>query len=333
LAVDPNNGEIRVWVGGIDFKHFQFDHINSRRQVGSTFKPFVYTTAIFNQGISPCFKVQDIQYTITPGESDFGLINTWAPSNSDGKFTNEYMNLKDALLQSVNSVSVYLMKELGNVDIVRNMVDKFGISKELIPKSPSICLGAADLSVMEMTAAYSVFANHGNYNKPVFVTRVEDKNGKPIYQAAPDQHKVLPENYNYVMLDMLQHAGRFIQPSLKSRVGGKTGTTNDYRDGWFMGVTPNLVVGTWVGGEDQWIRFKSIREGQGAVMARPIFVKFIQALEADRKTDFPIVTSFTKPEGELGITIDCEKYDSLFYRDKAEGIDDPLRMEETFDEL
>lgn len=332
LAMEPTTGHIKAWVGGIDFKHFQFDHINSRRQVGSTFKPFIYTTAIFNQGISPCHKVQDIQYTITPGESDFGLMDTWAPSNSDGKFSRDYINLKDGLLHSVNSVSVYLMKELGNVDIVRNMVDKFGIDKKLIPKSPSICLGSADLSVMEMTAAYSVFANNGTYNKPVFVTRIEDKNGKPIYQVTPDQHKVLPENYNYVMLDMLQHAAKIIQPRLKTRVGGKTGTTNDYRDGWFMGVTPNLVVGTWVGGEDQWIRFRSIREGQGGVMARPIFLNFLEALEADPNTDFTIETSFAKPEGKLGITIDCATYDSLYYQDKADPASDPLQMEDEFDE-
>lgn len=333
LAIEPSTGYIKAWVGGIDFRHFQFDHIHPRRQVGSTFKPFVYTTAIFNQGISPCFKVQDIQYTITPGESDFGLMDTWAPSNSDDKFSKEYINLKDALLHSVNSVSVYLMKELGSVDIVREMTDKFGIDKRIIPRSPSICLGAADISVMEMTAAYAVFANKGIYNKPVFVTRIEDKNGKLIYKATSDQHRVLPENYNYVMVDMLQYAARIIQHTVKSRVGGKTGTTNDYRDGWFMGVTPNLVVGTWVGGEDQWIRFRSIREGQGGVMARPIFVNFLQALESDPSIDFKIYSEFPKPEGELGVTIDCEKYDSLYYREDPNVPDDPLRYEETFDEL
>jgi penicillin-binding protein 1A len=332
LAIEPSTGYIKSWVGGIDFRNFQFDHINSRRQVGSTFKPFIYTTAIFNQGISPCFKVQDIQYSITPGESDFGLMETWSPSNSDGKFTNEYMNLKDGLLHSVNSVSVYLMKELGNVDIVRDLVDKFGIDKDIIPRSPSICLGSADISVMEMTAAYSVFANNGIYNKPLFVTRIEDKNGKLIYQATEDQRRVLPEDYNYVMLDMLQYAARIIQPQLKTRVGGKTGTTNDYRDGWFMGVSPDLVVGTWVGGEDQWIRFRSIREGQGGVMARPIFVNFMKALEADPNTGYEAKTAFTKPEGELRITIDCEKYDSLYYKEEPGLLDDPSRLEETFDE-
>jgi penicillin-binding protein 1A len=332
LAIEPSTGYIKAWVGGINFKHFQFDHINSKRQVGSTFKPFVYTTAIFNQGISPCLKVQDIQYTITPGESDFGLIDTWAPSNSDGKFTNEYITLKDGLLHSVNSVSVYLMKELGNVNIVRDMVEKFGIDGNLIPLSPSICLGAADLSVMDMTAAYSVFANHGIYNKPIFVTRIEDKNGKTIYKAISEQEKVLPENYNYVMLDMLQHAARIIAPRIESAVGGKTGTTNDYRDGWFMGITPNLVVGTWVGGEDQWIRFRSIREGQGGVMARPIFVKFIESLERDNNVHFPIVPEFEKPEGDLGINIDCEVYDSLYFRNNTNKDDDPIRLDETFDE-
>ncbi|HHH53905.1 MAG TPA: peptidoglycan glycosyltransferase, partial [Bacteroidetes bacterium] len=222
LAIDPHSGYIKAWVGGIDFKYFKFDHINSKRQVGSTFKPFIYATAIFNKGISPCMKVQDIQYSITPGESDFGLVKTWRPGNAE-EFSNEYLTLYEGLRQSKNSVSVYLMKELGNVDIVRDFVDKLGIDKNDIPRQPSICLGSADLSVMQMTGAYSVFSNKGVYNKPVFVTRIEDKNGKVIYNYIPEQHKAFPENYNYVMVNMLKYAAKIIQPGLKTEVGGKTG--------------------------------------------------------------------------------------------------------------
>lgn len=310
LAIDPHSGYIKAWVGGIDFKYFKFDHINSKRQVGSTFKPFIYATAIFNKGISPCMKVQDIQYSITPGESDFGLVKTWRPGNAE-EFSNEYLTLYEGLRQSKNSVSVYLMKELGNVDIVRDFVDKLGIDKNDIPRQPSICLGSADLSVMQMTGAYSVFSNKGVYNKPVFVTRIEDKNGKVIYNYIPEQHKAFPENYNYVMVNMLKYAAKIIQPGLKTEVGGKTGTTNDYRDGWFMGITPDLVVGTWVGGDEQWIKFRSITYGQGAYMARPTFVNFIKYLENSKNADYDPNVKFEEPIGGTGVELDCDKYKSF----------------------
>ncbi|HHH54536.1 MAG TPA: peptidoglycan glycosyltransferase, partial [Bacteroidetes bacterium] len=213
--------------------------------------------------------------------------------------------------QSKNSVSVYLMKELGNVDIVRDFVDKLGIDKNDIPRQPSICLGSADLSVMQMTGAYSVFSNKGVYNKPVFVTRIEDKNGKVIYNYIPEQHKAFPENYNYVMVNMLKYAAKIIQPGLKTEVGGKTGTTNDYRDGWFMGITPDLVVGTWVGGDEQWIKFRSITYGQGAYMARPTFVNFIKYLENSKNADYDPNVKFEEPIGGTGVELDCDKYKSF----------------------
>ena len=310
LAIDPHTGYIKAWVGGINFKYFQFDHINTKRQVGSTFKPFIYATAIINKGISPCMKVQDIQYSIVPGDGNFGLSKVWKPGNAE-EFTHEYLTLYDGLLKSKNSISVYLMKELKNVDIVRDFVSKLGIDKDDIPRQPSICLGAADLSVMQMTQAYSTFANKGVYNKPLFVLRIEDKEGRIIYNALPEQKRVINEDHNYVIVSMLRYAGKFIQNKLKTPIGGKTGTTNDYRDGWFMGISPNLVVGTWVGGDEQWIRFRSIRYGQGGYMARPIFVKFLQKLENSKNIDYNPNVRFEKPENGVNIELNCEVYDKL----------------------
>ncbi|GLR17019.1 transglycosylase domain-containing protein [Portibacter lacus] len=313
LAVDPESGEVKAWVGGSDHNYFQFDHINSNRQVGSTFKPFIYGTAIFQQGMSPCWKVKDVQYSIAPGDSKFGLLKKWEPSNANGKFSGENLTLYEGLKQSKNSVSVWLMKELGNVDVVRNLASNMGVPIDKIPRSPSICLGAAELSLMDMTGAYTTFANNGVYNKPIFVTKIEDKNGRLIYNAVPEQQTALPESYNYVMVDMLRYAASFIQGkyNFESEVGGKTGTTNNYVDGWFMGITPDLVVGTWVGGENPWIRFRSLANGQGGVMARPVFVDFLQKLEADPTVDYDKTKKFKKPEGGLSIEIDCKVYDEI----------------------
>ena len=307
LALDPANGYIKAWVGGVNFKYFMYDHINSKRQVGSTFKPFIYSTAILNKGINPCMKVQDIQYSITPGEGDFGLISTWSPENAD-KFSGQYFTLYDALYESKNSVSVYLMKELGNVDIVRHFVENFGIDINDIPRQPSICLGSADLSVMQMTGAYSVFANNGYYNAPVFVTRIEDRNGKVIYRYVQEKQKALPENFNYIMLSLLRYAGKVSQAKMATPMGGKSGTTNDYRDGWYMGITPQLVVGTWVGGDEQWIKFRSLIYGQGSYMARPIYEKFMQYLENTAGVDYNKNVSFLIPEGGPGMEINCDAF-------------------------
>ena len=308
LAIDPRDGYIKAWVGGVDFKYFMYDHINTKRQVGSTFKPFIYATAVYSMGINPCMKVQDTQYSIVPDEGDFGLISTWTPGNVES-FTGEYYNLFDALLKSLNSVSVYLMKELGNVDVVRNLIENFGIDKNDIPRQPSICLGAADLSVMQMTGAFSVFSNNGHFNRPVFVTRIEDRNGRIIYRHVPETKQALNPSFNYTMVKLLRYAGRSVQSRLSTPVGGKTGTTNDYRDGWFMGISPELVVGTWVGGSEQWIRFRSINYGQGSFMARPIFEKFMQGLENKSDIGFNKNAKFFEPPEGAGIELDCELFD------------------------
>ncbi|MEM9824431.1 MAG: penicillin-binding transpeptidase domain-containing protein, partial [Bacteroidota bacterium] len=320
MAVDPATGFVKAWVGGINHKYFQFDHVTSERQVGSTFKPFVYATAIAQQGVSPCMQVYDLPYTIHPGEGNFHLREEWTPNNADGKYSGAPYTLFKGLQYSKNTVSVYLMKQLGDASPVRNLVNNMGLSSTYrrsngtykIPHAPSICLGASDLTVQELTGAYTTFANNGIYNKPVFITRIEDKNGRSIYQEIPEERLALHPNANFVMVNMLKsvmNQGLSGFGSIKSEVGGKTGTTNDYVDGWFMGLTPDLVVGTWVGGDDRWIRFRTLNLGIGAKMARPFFAKLLRKLERDKAVDYDIEARFNIPPGDLGIVIDCEEYD------------------------
>ena len=320
LAVDPTSAEIKAWVGGINFKYFQYDHIKTRRQVGSTFKPFVYATAIAQQGISPCFEVYDNPVTIPAHYMNFTHYSDWTPRNSTQSYSGAKLNLKEALKNSVNTVSAYLMKQLGDTEPVRGLCDKLGIDSTrqkngkyiIMPGSPAICLGAADLTPFEMTAAYAGFANKGMYSLPYVIKKIEDKNGKVLYRSVPEEHAALAENADWVMLEMLQYnvKGAPGINTLKSQVGGKTGTTNNFTDGWFMGVTPRLVVGTWVGGEDRWIRFLSLGDGQGARMARPIFAAFINKLENDPKSGYDYNARFMRPPGDLGIETNCAAYES-----------------------
>jgi penicillin-binding protein 1A len=319
VAVDPTTSEIKAWVGGINFKHFQFDHIRTDRQVGSTFKPFVYASAIAQQGISPCMEVYDQAVTIPARYQNFTHVVDWTPKNSTGNYSGARLNLKEALKNSVNTASAFLMKQMGGTELVRGLCDNMGVDSALqangryrVPKQASICLGAADLTVLEMTGAYAAFANKGMYGMPYVVKKIEDKNGRVIYRALPEEKVALPANANYVMLEMLRYnvKGAPGVNSLKSDVGGKTGTTNDYTDGWFMGVTPRLVVGTWVGGEDRWIRFTNLADGQGARLARPIFASFIQKLEKDPKSGYDYNAKFVRPAGDLGIEINCAAYQS-----------------------
>ncbi|HMY84182.1 MAG TPA: transglycosylase domain-containing protein [Saprospiraceae bacterium] len=310
VAIEPTTGQVKVWVGGINHKYFKFDHIRTKRQVGSTFKPFVYASAIAFRGISPCMRVVDQQYTIEPGEASFGLIKPWSPGNAEGKFSGKSMTLYEALRESRNSVSVYLMKQLQSTDQVLELVNNMGIDKSKIPAQPSICLGSADLTVLEMTGAYASFANNGTYVVPSFISRIEDKNGKVIYKNASDEKQALAPDYNYVMVDLLRYATRGSAgfQGIKSEVGGKTGTTNDYVDGWFMGITPSLVVGTWVGGDDRWIHFNSLTYGQGSKMARPFFSEFIRQLELQKVSDYDPNARFIVPAGSENIVTDCSQY-------------------------
>ena len=344
LSMEPGTGYIKAWVGGIGFKYFKFDHINNRRQVGSTFKPIVYATAISVQGLSPCQEFEDIQYSIVPGEGSFYLTEEWSPANANGKFTGNKYNLYQGLLYSKNSITVKLVKELGNIEVVRNLAHNMGIDKDkkvngalLLPKVPAIALGAADLSLMEMVGAYGTFANDGTYTKPVFVTRIEDKNGKIIYTSMPTHKKALNSKYNYIMVDMLKNnvAGRFRFEGVKSEIGGKTGTTNDYADGWFMSITPNIVTGVWTGGDEKWVRFYTLEDGQGFVMSRPTVQKYIYALERDTAIHFDYNKRFKEPaDKSYKDLIDCSKYKQIKPEDEQkQRLEEKIEQDEFEEEF
>lgn len=339
LAIDPRTGEVKTWVGGINNKYFQYDHIGSSRQVGSTFKPFVYATAITLQGISPCFPVIDQPYTIAPGDGSFGVLEPWTPRNADGKYSGRSYTLFEGLKDSRNTISVFLMQQLGNANVVRGLVHNMGIDSSArrsdgeyrVPNQPSICLGSADLTVMEMTGAYCTFANNGVFVRPYFVSSIEDENGRVIYRAVKEEQVALPAKANAVMVDMLKYTAVGFG-DYKSTVGGKTGTTNDYVDGWFIGITPSLVVGTWVGGEDQWIKFNTLADGQGSVMAKPFFKAFLRRLENSTDVDYDPNLKFAVPEGGLDIETDCAKYNALRHQSVPQQYNTEENFQEEFNE-
>ena len=317
LAVHPKTGHIKAWVGGSGFNYFKYDHVNSRRQVGSTIKPFVYATAISLMGLSPCQTYEDIQYTISPGDANFLVDAEWSPANANEEFTGNKYNLYQGLLYSKNSITVRLVKEMGNVDVIRELLDNAGIDKDashydgspVIPRVPSICLGAVDLTLHEMAGAYTTFANNGRYTEPIFISHIEDKSGKTIYTGVPESKQAINPLYNGVMVDMLKNnVGGGYKLGVQTQLGGKTGTTNDYSDGWFMSIAPDLVTGVWSGGDDKWIRFLNLDDGQGFVMARPVVEKFLKGIEADSLADFDVKAEFPTPPLGLLELIDCDKY-------------------------
>ena len=267
-----------------------------------------------------------MQRTIFANDQNFGLLDDWTPQNSTGKYSNRKMRLRDALKKSINTVSVFLMQQLGSVQPIIELLANMGVDKDKVPPLPSICLGAADLSVYDMTGAYTTFANNGYYTKPIYITRIEDKNHVEIYSAEKKGRQALEEEPNYVMVEMLKYASGHM--GLHSEIGGKTGTTNDYVDGWFMGITPSLVVGTWVGGEDRWVRFLTLADGSGFKMARPFCQDFISRLEKDENCDYNQRARFPRIKGDLSIGLDCNDFlnnslddedlpsqDSTFYED------------------
>jgi penicillin-binding protein 1A len=307
LGVDPKTGNVKFWIGGINHKYFQYDHVRSNRQVGSTFKPFIYATAIIEQAISPCFKVPDIKQCIPANDPNFGLMEAWCPNNADGKNSGQLITLKEGLKESKNSVSVYLMKELGNVEAVKNFVSNLGIAKDRIPNAPSICLGTPELSAYDMASAYTAFANNGTHSEPIYISHITDKDGKLIYSAIPEQKKAVNPSYNDVIVNMLQYVAQPIKNKFKSTIAGKTGTTNSYKDGWYVGFTPEIVVSTWVGGDVEWIRFNRLEDGQGAVMARPFFEKFLTKVENDKTLNYNILSKFSTSPDKI-VELDCTKY-------------------------
>ena len=327
MSMEPQTGHVKAWVGGLNYKHFQYDNvIQGARQVGSTFKPIVYAAAIDQLRLSPCDVLSDILYCIEAHKH--GNMEAWCPSNSNGKYSGENMTLKYALANSVNTITAQLMDRIGPKSVV-TIAKNLGITSN-IPEVPSIALGTPDINVYEMVGAYGTFANQGVYVKPVMLTRIEDKNGTVLYEYIPETKDVLSKDVAYAMVNLMEgvtHGGSGTRLrttgskdqtvykevitgypyEFKNPIAGKTGTTQNQSDGWFMGMVPNLVTGVWVGGEERATHFKSITYGQGASMALPIWGLYMKKNYADKDLGIS-VNEFEKPE-ELSINVDCNKID------------------------
>jgi penicillin-binding protein 1A len=313
MSMDPTNGHVKAWIGGINYKYFKYDHIaQSKRQPGSTFKPFVYGAAIENEIATPCDKYVD--EPVTFGTED-GLTNdTWTPQNSDGKYSYENLTLRRAMGRSINTISAKLMKSLGASKIA-DFAHKAGITSSLY-EGPSLCLGTSEVSVYEQVSAYSTFANGGEKIDPIIILKITDKNGVVLREFSPTAKAVMKPETAYLMTFMLQGAVR--EPggtaeglnrssiAAGNEIGAKTGTTSNFSDGWFMGVTQKLVTGIWVGGDDRSIHFRNIQLGQGAKMAMPAFTKFMEKVYSDRSLalDGYQKMPFIKPEN-LAFDFSC----------------------------
>lgn len=307
MAMEPQTGYVRAWVGGNDYKYFQYDQVkDGKRQVGSTFKPFLYTLAM-QEGYSPCYEVPNVPVTII---DKAGVA--WTPSNSDGKYGG-MLSLKEALANSVNCVSAYLMKQFGPEAVIQ-VARKMGISSPLDPY-PSLALGTADVSVYEMVGAYSTFANKGVWTEPNYILRIEDKNGVVLQDFVPRKVEAISEETSFLMLNLMQGVTIFgtgarlrgSKYGFTNPIAGKTGTTQNQSDGWFMGITPELVAGCWVGCEDRSVHFRTTQLGQGANTALPVWGLFMKKVLADPDLNYS-KGDFEKPEKPLGVELDCSKY-------------------------
>lgn len=325
MSMEPQSGHVKTWVGGFNYKHFQYDQVKQgRRQIGSTFKPFLYATAIDQLKLSPCDSLPDALFCVEPMKH--GNIDAWCPKNSGDNY-GRTRTLKNALANSVNTISARIMDLVGPRPVI-NLARKMGITS-FLPAVPSIALGTPDISLFEMVGAYSTFANQGIYVKPVVITRIEDKNGRALYEVVPETQDVLSQEAAYVTVNLLQgvtkagsgarlrHAGlektNYVYEKVvtgypyifENPIAGKTGTTQNQSDGWFMGMVPNLATGVWVGGEDRSVHFKEIAFGQGATMALPIWGLYMKSLYEN--PDLAISTEeFSAPE-ILTIPIECEE--------------------------
>jgi penicillin-binding protein 1A len=309
MSMEPQTGYVRAWVGGNDYKYFQYDHVKEgKRQVGSTFKPFLYTLAM-QEGYSPCYEVPNVPVTII---DKAGV--PWTPSNSDGKYGG-MLSLKEALAESINCISAYLMKQFGPEAVVQ-VARKMGITSTIEP-FPSIALGTADVSVYEMVAAYSTFANKGVYTEPQYILRIEDKNGVVLQDFVPRKVEAISEETSYLMLNLMQGVTLFgtgarlrgSKYGFTNPIAGKTGTTQNNSDGWFMGITPELVSGVWSGCEDRSVHFRTTQLGQGANVALPIWGLYMKKVYADPSLNYS-KGGFEPPEKPLGVELDCSKYKS-----------------------
>ena len=308
VSIETHTGHVKAYVGGLDFRFFKYDHVTqARRQVGSTFKPFLYSYAMGDSEFTPCTKIPNIPYTIEVSKGRF-----WSPSNGGGG--GGEITLKSALAQSNNWISAYLMNHYGPEAIITH-VRRLGVESP-IEAVPSICLGACDLKLIEMVGAMSTFANQGVHVKPVFITRIEDKNGNVIYRNTPEENEAMSELAAYKTVELMKGVvqsgtGTRLRTKygFKNPIAGKTGTTQRNSDGWFMGITPDLTTGVWVGADDRNVHFRSTALGQGARTALPIWGTYMQKVYADKSLNIS-QGDFTKPYAP-GVDLDfnCYRYD------------------------
>ncbi|MCU0356128.1 MAG: transglycosylase domain-containing protein [Cyclobacteriaceae bacterium] len=309
IAIDAQTGAIKAWVGGINHKYFKYDHVRQgKRQPGSTFKPFVYGTAI-EAGFTPCYKLQDISPTFkVPG-------GTWTPPNAEGDYgKGDLFTLRQAMAQSKNSITAQLIQKVSPENVVR-FAERVGISSPLDPV-PSLCLGVSDVSLYEMAGAYATFVNSGIYTEPYFIQRIEDRNGNVIENFVPKTREAISEQTAFKMVYMLQGGveeeggtsrGLSLEVKKDNEIGGKTGTTNNASDGWYMGITHNLVAGVWVGGDERSIHYRTWSMGQGSRTARPIWDLFMRRIYLDPTIEYK-KGMFQRPKTGLDITLDCARY-------------------------
>lgn len=297
MSMDPRNGHVKAYVGGPNYHYFQYDMaMVGRRQVGSTIKPYLYTLAM-ESGFSPCDQVRHVEYTLIDENG-----KPWTPRNANKKRYGEMVTVKWGLANSDNWITAYLMSKL-NPYALKRLIQSFGVRNREIAPTVSLCLGPCEISVGEMVSAYTAFPNKGIRVAPLFVTRIEDNEGNVLATFAPEMQEVISVSSAYKMLVMLRAVinegtgGRVRRLGVKADMGGKTGTTNYNADGWFMGFTPSLVSGCWVGGEDRDIHFDTMLHGQGASMALPIWTKYMLKVFADKSLGYDETEQFRLPEG------------------------------------
>ena len=317
MSMETRTGYVRAYVGGIDYRFFKYDHVTqAKRQVGSTFKPFLYTLAMQEGEYSPCYKVPNISYSVKLPNGTF-----WTPRNADSRRIGQEVTLKWALANSNNWISAWLIGRFSPQAVIQ-MAHKMGVTS-YIPPVPSIALGTPDLSLYEMVGAMNTFPDKGVYIKPVFILKIEDKNGNVLYRAAPKKTEAMSEITAYKMIKLLEgvvESGTGIRLRYRygfnNPVAGKTGTTQNQSDGWFMGIVPKLTTGVWVGAEDRSVHFRTIRLGQGANMALPIWALYMQKIYNDHSLGISPSDDFPKPLKNIDIEFDCGKYNK-----KHKGID------------
>ncbi len=325
VAMEPQTGAVKAWVGDIDFKSWKYDKVTAMRQPGSTFKLFVYTEAM-NQGLTPCDKRRDEYFSMQVFDKKHNEEVTWAPTNANGYFTGDSIPLKAAFARSINSIAVRLGQEMG-ITRIAETAHKMGIESPL-DETPALALGSSDINLLELANAYSTVANDGKYVKRVLVTRIVDRNGKEVYRAPMNEEQVIPYKSAFLMQQLLM--GGTSEPggtsmSLNGYVGkfrdtdwgGKTGTSNNHSDAWFMGVSPKLVVGAWVGGEYRCIHFRTGALGQGSRTALPICGLFLESVLND-PAFAKYRVKFGKPK-DADITSSMYNCQSYYTREKADS--------------